>query len=98
MLLIKQRSDDSIDSHGLTCTRSTCYKEVRGLGKVEHKDLVGDGSAVGNRQAHLLLLLETLAGNHRVHGYCLWFLVRHLDTDGTFARYRRYDTDTHGSQ
>ena len=28
----------------------------------------------------------------------MWFLVRHLDTDGTFARYRRYDTDTHGSQ
>ena len=71
---------------------------MRGLGKVEHKDLVGDGSAVGNRQAHLLLLLETLAGDHRVHGYRLWFLVRHLDTNSALAWDRSNDTNTHSRQ
>ena len=67
---------------------------MRCLGEVEHKDLVGDRSTVSDWQLHLLLVLETLGSNHRVHAHHLRFLVRHFDTDRAFTRHRCDDTDT----
>ena len=98
VLLIEQRRDDGVDGNGLTRSRSTGYQQVRRLGEVEHKDLIRDGSAVGDRQTHLLLLLETLGRDHRVHGNDLRFLVRHFNTDGTFTRHRGNDTNTRSTQ
>ena len=94
MFLVQQRCDDRIDGDGLTGTRGTGYEEVRSLGEIEHKDLVRDCTTVGDRQFHLLLVLETLGGDDRVHGNDLRFLVRYLDTDGALTRHRRDDTDT----
>ena len=67
---------------------------MRGLGEVEHKDLVGDGSSVRNRQTHLVLFLETFGGNHGVHRHHLRLLVRHFDTYRSLTRHRGDDTDT----
>ena len=96
VLLVQQGSDDGVDRHGLTCTCCTRYEEMRGLGEVEHEDLVGNRSSVRDRQAHLVLVLEALGGDHRVHGNNLRFLVRHFDTDGTLTGHRGDDTDTGG--
>ena len=98
MFLIKKRSDDGVDGDGLTRSRGTGYEEVRSLGEVEHKDLVGDGSAVRYRQLHFRLFLETFGGDDGVHGDHLRFLVRHLYTDGSFTRHRRDDTDSGGGE
>ena len=94
MFLVQERSDDSVDGNGLTGSGSTRHKQVRRLGEVEHEYLVGDRSSVGYRQTHLLLVLESFGRQHGVHGHGLRLLVRHFNTDGSFARHRRDDTDT----
>ena len=71
---------------------------MRGFGEVKGKHLIGDGATDGYRQTHLLLLLETLASNHRVHRHDLWFFVRYLNTDSSLARHRGNDTNTDSSE
>ena len=68
---------------------------MRRLRQIEAEDFVGDGSADGYRQTHLLLFLEAFGRNHGVHGNDLRFLVRHFYSDGTFTRHRRDDTNTY---
>ena len=98
VFLVQQRSDDGIDCHRLTRTGSTGYQQVRRLREIEHKHLVRDRSAVRDRQLHLLLLLETLGCDHRVHAHYLRFLVWHLNTDRSLTRHRRDDTNTRRTQ
>ena len=56
MLLEEQRAYHGIQSDRLTLTSSTSHKEVRNLGKIDHKDLIGDGLTEGKRQFHLGVL------------------------------------------
>ena len=95
VFLVQQRSDDGIDGYRLTGTRCTGHQQVGRLGQVEHKDLVGDGSSVGDRQTHLLLLLETLGGDDGVHRDDLRLLVGHFDTDSALAGNGGNDTNAH---
>ena len=96
MFLVEQRGDDGVDRYGLTCSGCTGYEQVRGLGEIEHKHLVGDRTTIRDRQFHLLLFLEAFGRDDRVHGDDLRLLVRHLNTDRSLTRHRRDDTDTCG--
>ena len=98
VLLVEQRGDDSVQADRFTLSRSTCYQEVRRLGKVEHKHFVGNGLAHHYRQTHLLFFLKTLTCYHRVHRHHLRTLIRHLNAYCALARNRGNDTDTIGTQ
>ena len=93
VLFVEQRSDDSIDSDGFTGTCCACNEEVWCLSEVEHKDLIGDGSSVCDRQFHLLLILESFGGDNGVHRDGLWRLIRHLYTYRSFTRHWCDDTN-----
>ncbi len=46
----------------------------------------------------LIALHELVGGNYRVHGYHFAVFVRHLNTNGSFARNGRNNTNTQGSK
>ena len=56
MLLVQQRCNDGIQSYRFTLTRGTCNQQVRHLGQVNHKDLVGNGLAECHWQFEIRLL------------------------------------------
>ena len=97
MLLVKQGSDDGVETNRLTLTGSTGNEQVRNLRQIHHEHLVGDGLAQCDRQLHLGFL-ELLGVQDALHAHDVCLGIRHLDTDGSLARDRSDDTDTQGSE
>ena len=97
MLLVEQRSDDSVESNRLTHTGGTGNKHVRGFGKIDHVDLICDGFSESTRQFHRSLLIR-LAIDNTLHRDDTFFLVRYLNTDSSLTRNRCDDTNAFRSQ
>ena len=92
VLLVEQRGDDGVQTHGLTLTGSTSHEHVGHLGQIHHEHLVRDGLTQGDGQL-IGRFLELLAADDALPRHDFGVRVGHLDTDGTLARYGRYDTD-----
>ena len=97
MLLVEQGSDDGVQTNRLTLTGGTGNEQVRNLRQIHHEHLVGDGLTQRDRQLHLGFL-ELLGVQDALHAHDVCLGIRHLDTDGSFARDRSDDTDTQGSE
>ena len=93
MLAVEQRCDDSIQTHRLTLTRSTCHQQVWHLGEVKREVLVLNGTSYDHWKLGTRLL-ELLGAYRRVHRHRLLGLVRYLDTDSASTWNRRDNTYT----
>ena len=93
MLLVKQRSHNSIQADRLTLTGCASHQEVRRFGQVKHEHLVANGLAHSAWKFHLALLIHT-AIDDTFHRHDALLLVWHFNADGTLARNRSDDSDT----
>jgi len=93
MLLIKQRSDDGIQSDRFTLTGGTGHQHMRHLAQINHENLIGNRLAQSYRQV-ISRLLELLATDDTLSGNNLRIGVRYFNTDCSFSRNRCNDTNT----
>ena len=93
MLLIKQRSDDGIQSDRFTLTGGTGHQHMRHLAQINHENLIGNRLTQSYRQI-ISRLLELLATDDTLSGNNLRIGVRYFNTDCSFSRNRRNDTNT----
>ena len=97
VLFVEQRSDDGVQSDGLTLTRGTGHEQVRNLRQIGHIHLVGDGFSECDGQV-VGRFLEFFRVQNALHRHDGGFLVRHLDADGSLARHGRDDADAEGRE
>ena len=95
--LIEDTHDQGVDADRLTGTGRSGDQKMRHLGQIGHHDLPADILTHGKSQFRLKVP-EYPVIHQLPEMYDHILFVRHLDTDGRFARDRRLDTDIGGRQ
>jgi hypothetical protein len=93
MLLIEQRSDDSVQADGFTLSGGSCDEQMRHFAEVEQEYFIGDGLTESDGEVKPVFL-KPARGKDRLHGNNLRIFVGDFDTYRTLAWHRSDDTDT----
>ena len=95
VLLVKERSNNSIQTDGLTLTCGTRHKQVGHLCQVHHIHLIRNRLTQSNGEFEGRFL-ELLGIQDALHRHDERFLIRYFNTNRTLTRNRRNDTHTDG--